>query len=62
MSKRYTAVTGLSYKSGGEYKLAAAGADVSDMDPEQVDAALKSGAIKEAAVQKAPPQKVKVSK
>ena len=56
MSEKYEAAKGLSYKVGGEYKVAAAGADVSDIDEDQVKAALASGAIKAAAA-KAPPRK-----
>ena len=56
MSDRYEAVKGLSYRSGGEWKVAVAG-DVIDIDEDQVKAALASGAIKAVAAHKAPPQK-----
>ena len=60
MSKQ-KAVKGISYRSGGEWKVAKAGDEI-EMDDDQVKAALASGVIKEAAVQKAPPQKKEVDK
>jgi hypothetical protein len=57
MSDKYKAATGISYKSGGEWKVAAAG-DLIEIDAEQVKGALARGAI-EAAAAKAPPQKEK---
>ena len=55
MSEKYEAVVGLSYRSGGEWQVAAAG-DLIELDADQVKAALASGAIKAAAA-KAPPRK-----
>jgi len=48
MSKAHEAATGVSYLSGGEWRVAAAG-DLIEMDEEQVDGALERGAIKAAA-------------
>jgi hypothetical protein len=57
MSKQ-TAAKGISYLSGGEWKVAKAGDEV-EMDDEQVKAAIASGAIKEAAAVKPSPPKTK---
>jgi hypothetical protein len=53
MSKAHEAVKGLSYLSGGKWRVAAAG-DLIEIDDEQVDDALKRGVIK-AVAKKAPP-------
>ncbi len=45
MSKAHEAVKGVSYLSGGKWRVAAAG-DLIEIDDEQVESALKRGVIK----------------
>lgn len=58
MSERYKAEKGLSYKSGGEWKVARAGETI-DIDADQVESALERGVIKAIAPLKAAPQSKK---
>lgn len=50
MGEKHRAETGLSYKSGGEWKIAHAG-EVIDIDADQVKSALERGVIKAVASQ-----------
>jgi len=61
MSKAHEAVKGVSYLSGGKWRVAAAG-DLIEIDDEQVDGAVKRGAIKPAATKSQPQTKKEVGK
>jgi len=63
MNEQYTAATGISYKFGGEYRVAVKGDDVEFDNAAQAKAALERGIVKlKAAALKAPPQKKEVAK